>query len=158
MNNETQTVAAEFAAAFELATRVDGSRYWQRKDNCAAWITCELMQELHGAVDDRLPCDWLYGLIAAAGDAVAEHLETGGEPEDMASEFGYSQMDIGSSDLYAWAAESGYNRALIEECAEEFGPAENHEAAISQAQVYAASRIYWAVWQAIEDETEGRNT
>lgn len=167
--NTFQTVAAELAAAFETARRPGGEKFFRFRKDAPGWMD-GLALSCHESVDGsdpRLPSDWIYSLMARAADYVADNLfEDASEAGRNVDGFAESCCDFGTADLFAWAADHAYNRALADEYAENAGMDYGQKlcggfetaavAALRGGQYLAAERVILRMIDAIEDEAESR--
>ncbi len=155
-----KTVLTELADAFTRAKRANGETFYRLKDDCASWITSQTMCELHTALDDRLPDDWVYEQIAN----IAEHL-AGYDPtmdEDTAMEAQHelcdSLVDIYNSARTGWLASHIGNADLCDIANKEFGePDTDMFTRIGQGQYYALTMLCGAVIHAVTTEAEFRD-
>lgn len=150
-------VASEFSDAFETNKRDDGKQFVTRKDNCADWITTDVIREIHEALDDRLPSDWVYEIIAAAADYCSEY-ESADDCRDRSFEFSDGQVDVYNADRLHWLADHLNNAFLCDEAEEELGPSEDTFSRIGYGQYLGIERIYHAVVDQIESEVEQRES
>lgn len=157
MKTRFEIVAAEFASAFKTEERSDGSRYTTRKDGCAPWITSDLCREIHEAIDDRLPNDWIYEKIDELADAISSY-EDADSARDAVGEMADQAVDIYNSELTAWLASHLGNAALCEEATEEFGMPEGGcmFKQIQMGQYLACDHIAHKIISVIEDEANER--
>ena len=156
-----QAVAEELAESFERASRDDGTRYTKVRDDAPDWIDTDLMRELHQAVDDRMPNDWIYEQIAAIASAMHEYgQDNEDDARDDVSEIADGLVDIYYSDLTKWLADHGdiENAALCDEAVLVLGEPEGNDIhkRIMLGQYMALDRLANAIIQAITDEADGR--
>ena len=166
-----QTVARELAAAFETATRTSGVEFKRIRPGALEWVkSSELSLAAHEAVDGpdpRFPCDWVYSLMARAAEWLADSgHETADAARDSIGEFADSAVDIGTAELFSWAAEHGYNRALADEffansfdagAAMAGGFERGAVAALQGGQYLGAERVAAVIVEAVEAEAAKRS-
>jgi hypothetical protein len=148
-----QEIARELADAFTTDTRTNGDEFYKVRDDAPKW-TQGVPLAAHDAVDGRLPCDWLYSIIADAAEFVAEFDDADAAREDAGS-FANRCVDTYTGDLFRWAS-IPQNRVLCDEAAEEFGARDGVtldsvavELWIRSGQYLAAERVLFAVLDAI---------
>lgn len=112
MSTTIETIAAEFANAFEAVKRDDGSTCVRLRKDAPEWVNSDLMHDLHRAVDGRLPDDWIFDRAHAIAENLAEYTDPDG---DSLSEVCEACLDTSSYDLGRWYADHGGNRALCQE-------------------------------------------
>ena len=121
-----QTVARELAAAFETATRANGSEFDRLRhyNDCPNWIVGNgsdggLAALFHVAVDGddpRPPCDYLYSIARRAADWIVDSgYSTADDCRDNIGEFADGVADHSIPRLFYWLGDSSYNRALADE-------------------------------------------
>ncbi len=153
------TVIAEFAAAFETKTRKGGERFYRIKAKAPKWLQgSDVMREIHTAVDDRLPDDWVYEQAAAVAEALAERdIHDADDAREASHEISDSLVDVYNADRSKWLAMHLNNAALVDEAVSELGGSDAdtfHR--IGLGQFLAISRIADAVISACEAEADGR--
>jgi len=155
-----QAVTRELADAFGAGWRPTGGTFAKLADDAPAWIPETLARDLHVAVDGRiarLPDDWIYATAAGAADALAGYEDT--TDDDCAHEIAEGLVDIYTKDLFRWAGDHEYNRALIAEAEQEYGIPEagrSMDEQIQAGQYLGAARIVAHLRGVIEDETNTR--
>lgn len=158
MSRTFQEIARELADAFTTDNRTNGEHFHRLRDDAPEW-TRDVPRAAHEAVDGRLPCDWLYGIIADAADFAAEFPDADAARDDAAS-FADRSTDTYTGDLFRWAA-IPQNRELCDEAAEEYGARDGVtldsaavETWIRSGQYLAAERVLFAVLDAIDAAAE----
>ena len=152
-----QALAGEAYSWFETARRAtgdtetgpreEGERYTRCKDGAPEWVT-ELVHDAHG---DFLPDDWRYDAICSALEFISET----DDPEDGASEWADSNVDVYTGARLAWLA-SNLNRAgYCVDAAGEYGSsATDIVAMIGQGQYAESREVFYAVLSALEERAE----
>ena len=104
----------QFAAAFEPATRNDGTTFARLKDGSPDWMT----DLVHAAHDDMMPDDTRYSMISECADSLTEY-----DPEswsENAFEICDGLVDVYNSARSKWLA-SHLGRAYYVDQAQEEG-------------------------------------
>lgn len=162
MPNTFQTVMAELASAFVSGTRDSGEAFYKLRDDAPAWLQDEagrdVIFEIHKAVDDRFPDDWIYEhTMRIAGAFESEDVEDkdSADVHETAAAF----VDVYTNALTAWLASHLGNVALCDEAHEEYGEADDNNLVtrISRGQHMALERIAYAVLEVVEAEAEARD-
>ena len=135
--------AREASECFETSTRPDGARFARIRDNSPEWVT-ELVHSAHG---DMLPDDWRYSAIRSALEFIAES----DNPEDGASEWADSEVDVYSGARLEWLGSHLSRPGYCDEGRDEFS-SENLDIVeqIGLGQFMEASEVYGLVLQALE--------
>jgi len=164
-----QKLARKLAGAFVVANRDNGAEFYKLADGAPAWIKA-VPRAAHVAVDGpdpRMPSDWIYRLASRAADFAAEYADAE-NARDAAGEFAENVCDDSTAALYDWAGSNGYNRALCDEAAEEFGQPAGSGAFgtgfdsgtvdrfFRMGQAIGAERVLFCIVDAIEAEAGGR--
>lgn len=169
MNKTTfQKVLAELANAFETRTRTrtrdDGTTYTCLKDDAPAWLAgyagTTVMHDIHAAVDDRFPDDWIYASIAGMADTMTGY--DAADADDMREnvhEIADGMVDVYNCDRSAWLAMNLNNAALCDEACSELGcdPDAGMFTRIGLGQYLALTRIGEAIISACESEADERD-
>ena len=160
MTNTTATtsfngVAAEFAAAFVRDTRTDGTTYYRTAPDCPDWVD---VREIHQAIDDRLPDDWIYEQIAViASDLTGFEFFDGDAAREAVGEIADGLVDVYNADRTRWLADHAGNVALCDDAAAEYG---GWDVGIIQriglGQYLAIERLAHAIITIIEAEFDQR--
>lgn len=167
MLNTFAKVMKEFADAFVSDKRNDGKRFYKLKDgvNDAGspdWLSgdagSKVMREIHEALDDRLPNDWVYEAVSSLADAFVDHnVEDEDEAREACHEIADGLVDVYNSDRLKWLSDHMNNAALVDEACNEFG-AEGKDTfdRIGLGQFYAYERLANAVIDAVQAEADSR--
>lgn len=153
-----QTLATEFASAFQTGTRTSGETYVFLRDDAPDWLgdKCgpDVLQMIHAAVDDRGPDDWTYSITSRSAESIAEY-ESADDAQDRAYEIADSLVDIYTHSLLEWAAAPN-NYSLCEEAAEQYGLPEPFSLAeyVQRGQLLAIERIVSEAVRLIACEAE----
>jgi len=155
-----QKAAEELSEAFTTIHR-DGSdeHIYVLKDEVKrgdGWINSELILRFHEVLDNRLPDDWVYEIIAHGADSL-EYYETADEARDAVHEIADGLVDIYNSNALRWLASHQLNAFLCDDAADEFGRAKDTIQHVQQGQYLAITRILAAMVEAIEEEASGRD-
>ena len=163
MLNTFETVMKEFAGAFESAKHADSkSTYYRLRDNAPEWLKGDagstVMREIHEALDDRLPDDWVYEAVSSLTDAFVDHrCSDEDEAREACHEIADGLVDVYNSDRIKWLGLHMGNAALVDEACSEFG-AEGKDTfdRIGLGQFYAYERLANAVIDAVQAEADSR--
>ena len=151
----------ELADAFEQCTRADGeTRYYKLKDDCPDWIDSDMMLDVHRALDDRFPDDWVYESAAGiADDLEAYDVEDADDARERMPDIADSQVDMYYHDQNRWLASHLGNAEFCEEARENgiVGPESTMSERIVAGQYIALERIGIALIEAVESELEIRD-
>lgn len=163
MLNTFQTVMKEFAAAFVSDKRNDGKRFYKLSDEAPAWLKkdagSKVMREIHEALDDRLPNDWVYEAVSSIADAFVDHnVEDEDEAREATHEIADGLVDVYNSDRLKWLSDHMNNAALVDEACKELGCEGDADTftRIGLGQYYAYERLANAVIDAVRDEADSR--
>jgi hypothetical protein len=164
-----QIVARELGSAFVIRKRENGDTFHKLADDAPEWVKA-IPRGAHEAVDGsdpRMPCDWIYRLCSRAADFAAEYADAE-NARDAAGEFAENVCDDSTAALYDWAGSNGYNRALCDEAAEEYGQPAGSGAFgtgfdsgtvdrfFRMGQAIGAERVLFCIVDAIETEADSR--
>lgn len=150
-------VMGEFSGAFETRTRDNGGRFVCLRDDCPSWIDSDVMHDIHAALDDRLPDDWVYETAAQVADELSGYtIDDADDAREYLHEIVDGMVDVYDADRIRWLADHLNNAFLVDEAAEEFGTTGDTLQRIGMGQYLAISRIAEAVVTAVESELESR--
>lgn len=153
-------VVRELADAFTTDTRDDGSRFSKLRDDCADWIDSDTMHEIHSAIDDRAPDDWVYDRASLAAGTLADYAENGDdtadELRDRCGGIADGLVDVYNARLGQWLGSHLNNQSLVDEAREEFGHRGSISDDIQMGQYLAIDRICHAIVAVCEAEAEDR--
>ena len=144
VTQDTQTIAGEACDWFETRTR-DWSTYTTLKDGRPDWIY-DAVYEAHG---DMPPDDRIYRLCRDAFMFIHDNDAT----EDDAGEFAEQAVDVYTMNRLRWLASHLSRPGLCDEAADEFGGGYDDASItdrIGWGQYLEASRVYAAIWTAVE--------
>jgi hypothetical protein len=110
---ELRELAAEARSYFEVAERLNGSKFWREKDGSPEWIDA-LIDAAHidSTGDEMSRDDWRYSFIIDSLKA----LEENENPDDI-----YIQSDYQQSVLCEWLGSHGWRYWYTDTAVEEFG-------------------------------------
>jgi hypothetical protein len=161
-----QTVASEFYAAFERATRTESKvDYFRFRDDAPAWIKeSKIAFKAHCAVDDtsdpRWPDDWVFASMRAIASHVTDsEYATSDDARDHAFEIAQACCDDSTPALIAWLASNAVrNTTLCDDARAEGLVTDDAPMSdrIRSGQYTALQRLTWAVLSAIGEESESR--
>ena len=160
-----QVVFAELANSFESDTRTDGTIFYKIKADAPDWVTggkgdgFKLMQNVHEALDDRLPDDWVYGAAEYIASKFTEYpVESISEMFDNLHEIVDGYVDVYNSELVKWLASNLNNAALCDEAVEEFGYDKDRGifGMIAAGQYHTLELIGSMLLTAVREEVEAR--
>lgn len=169
MLNTFAKVMKEFAEAFVSDKRTDGKTFYKLKDGVKDngvpdWLSgdvgSKVMREIHEALDDRLPNDWVYEAVSSLADAFVDY---GCEDEDSAREslheIADGLVDVYNSDRLQWLADHMNNALVVDEACEELCADAKMDtfSRIGLGQYHAYDRLGNAVISAIKTEADGRD-
>lgn len=161
MTTKFEEVAEELSSAFTTQKRDDKTIYNLKDEfrrSKEGWINSDLMLRFHKAIDDRMPDDWIYEVIANGSSSLAEY-EDVDAARDAIHEIADGMVDVYNSDVLRWLADHQMNACLCDEAAEEFGGADNDTIKRAQlGQYLGITRILSEMVEAIEEEAEERET
>jgi hypothetical protein len=146
-----QETTRRAAKQFVQDERNDGSKFVKLVDD--SWVDS---MEFHKAVDDRLPCDWIYGRAREFVEILSGYkCETADDAREYITEVADGMVEIYSSELAKWYA-NGNNRGLVEEAKEEglFQDGAEIDAMISAGQFIAIDRLAHDLINQIEQRQE----
>jgi hypothetical protein len=105
----------QFASAFEVRTRDDGSKFVALKDDAPEWAS----NIVYSAHDGAMPCDWRYSKI----DMLAHDLldAFANDYEFDAIEWADNTADIYNHHLLNWVAGVSYAVDAVEDARAEWG-------------------------------------
>jgi len=163
MLNTFKAVMKEFAGAFESAKRADSkSTYYRLREDAPEWLRkdagSKVMREIHEALDDRLPNDWVYEAVSSLADAFVDHgCDDEDEAREACHEIADGLVDVYNSDRLKWLSDHMGNAALVDEACSEFG-AEGKDTfdRIGLGQFYAYERLANAVIDQVQAEADSR--
>lgn len=152
-----RTVIEELSEAFECDTRANGESFFRLKDDAPDWIDSHAF---HAAVDDRLPCDWVYEKAAHIADNFTGYdCEDADELRDHIGEIADGLVDVYNADRLRWLAANLYNAALVDEACDELGGSDADTfTRIGYGQYMAIERIAYALLDAAAEEAEERES
>lgn len=157
------TVLKEFAAAFKRDKRNDGTEFYTLRDDAPAWLQGDagrtIMREIHEALDDRLPNDWVYETAASVADTLTGYdLDDADDARENLHEVADGAVDVYNADRSKWLADHLSNAALVDEACSELGcePDADTFTRIGLGQYLAITRIGGAVIDAVEAEADSR--
>ena len=109
--------AGTLRAAFELATRDDGSEFWRLTSEARQTVDdlSSFVMDLH---DDELPNDWRYQTIVSILDEIIES-DKDADPSDLAWEIADSLTTIYTCELGAWLSENSGRLSYCDDANEE---------------------------------------
>ncbi len=149
MSTFTHAVDA-YIAAFETATRTSTGEQFVRVRDDAKDVVDDLA--LHRAVDERLPCDWIYRCAEEIANAFLDYGTVMEAYDAVTREIADGCVDMDSYALGTWYARSGYNRMLCEEAVEEFGTCDGSiDDQIAAGQYLGLTRIAYEVLSQIDE-------
>lgn len=151
-------VMNEFAESFESRARDDGESYVTTKDDCPEWVSTDLMRELHEALDDRMPDDWVYDTIDSIADALC-HCEDADEAKEQLTSVADTLVDVYNQSRLGWLNSNLNNAYLCDDAqAEGFvSPTADLYTRIGCGQYLAIERLGYAVIDAVEQEAQNRD-
>jgi hypothetical protein len=138
-----QTLAAEMAAAFEQAVRINGEAFRKLSDDAPEWMTT-VSREAHDG-GELLPDDWRYAFIEQAVDALAEHGDA-----DTARDM--LEPDVYTSDLTGWLHSRNSRVYYLGEVMEEYGPFKDGFQLLAVAQLREKEEVFGQVLDALRLE------
>lgn len=146
----------EFAEAFETRTRNDGGEFTCLKDDCPDWIDTDTIHDIHSALDDRMPDDWVYETAASFADTLSGYTcEDADDARGNVHEIADGMVDVYHADRLKWLAANLNNAFLVDDACEEFGSSDADTfQRIGLGQFMAIRRIGDAVIAAIENHVE----
>lgn len=137
----TQQLAAELGAAFEGATRPDGSTYRRLRDGSPEWMT-DAIRAAHSNAD-ILPDDWRYAMIEAAADIMAE-------ADDLDDAACTLEPDVYTSELAAWLASNTNRQDYCDQSMQEQGQPSSTFELLQRGQLLEREEVYQQLRQALE--------
>lgn len=155
-----RTVIEELSGAFERDTRNDGATFYKLRDDAPDWIDSDTMHAVHAALDERLPCDWVYETAMYVADAFTGYdCDDADELRDRIGEIADGLVDVYNADRLRWLAANLYNAAIVDEACEELGGSDADTfTRIGYGQYYAIERIACALLEAASDEADERES
>jgi hypothetical protein len=154
-----ENVLAELAAAFVADKRDDGKTFYKLKDDAPAWLEgSDVMLAIHSALDDRLPCDWVYEQAASIAENLGGYdCDDADDAREHMTEIAGGLVDVYYSDLTAWLADHTNNALICDESAAEFGGDGDTFSRIGAGQYMAIERIGRALISEVENEADDRD-
>jgi len=154
-------VAGEFSEAFERRTRDNGESFYRLRDDAAEWLQgnagSTVMHELHAALDDRLPDDWVYEIAAHLADNISE-CDGADAAQERISDWADSLVDVYNADRLKWLSSNLNTVYFVDDAVAEFGDhTDGILGAIGYGQYVAIERIAGAMLAAIEAEVDERD-
>jgi hypothetical protein len=135
------------------------------KDDRADWLKGDdeyrFMREIHEALDDRMPDDWVYQQASSIADRLTEY-EDADSARDSISEIADGLVDPYNTDRAKWLASHLLNAGIVDRAIEELGfdftgpNSTGIFGAIGLGQYVALEAIANAIIAAIEAEMEAR--
>ena len=157
-------VMKELADAFVPGKRDDGTTFYKLSDEAPTWLQkdagSKVMREIHSALDDRLPNDWVYEAVSSLADAFVDHeAEDEDSARDSSHEIADGLVDVYNNDRLQWLASHMLNANLVDEACDELGcdPKADTFSRIGLGQFYAYERLANAVIAAVQSEAESRD-
>ena len=152
-------VASELSEAFTTTRREASDKdIYVLKDEykrSSGWVGSDLMMRFHKAIDDRLPDDWIYELIAQGADSLSEYDEAD-DAREAVHEIADGMVDVYNSDILRWLADHQMNAYLCDEAAEEYGADHDTIKRAQLGQYLGATRVLYEMIEAIQEEAEER--
>lgn len=105
----------QFANAFEVCTRDNGSKFVALKDDAPEWAA----KIVQGAHDGAMPCDWRYSRLDMLAHDLLNANSQDYELDTM--EWADSVADVYNHHLLNWAANVSYAVDCIEDARTEWG-------------------------------------
>lgn len=144
-SDRMQAAAGEALKYFTQITRNDGKTVDVTTRDAPEWIL-DMMREVHNK-SEIPPDDVLYEQAREALDYIHDN----GHSEDRSNEFADSSTPIYGCDIVAWLSHHPTRHAiLVDEAADEFGPAEDLMKAIQQGIYCQLQQTYTSVAAALE--------
>jgi hypothetical protein len=134
-------------------------KFTKLKDDRAEWLKGDnkyrFMRELHEALDDRLPDDWVYQHASLIADRLTEYDDADAAREAVA-EIADSLVDVYNADRSKWLASHLNNAFLVDEACSELGWPDDIFKAIGYGQYRALENIANKMIELVEAEMENR--
>lgn len=146
-------LADEFYAAFEVAERTDGAKFYKLRKGHAPWMG-DAIREAHNIGGDTiLPNDWVYD---ACHTIISNMTDTDPDDwEDSIHEWADGAVDVYNSDRASWLASHLRFGTAVDEAVAEMGESSDGVYGnIGIGQFYVLSQIAATLVRAVNDAAD----
>ncbi len=157
-----QEITTELSTAFASDKRTqDDKIFWKLKEDSdlPEWLQADagrdVMHGIHKCLDDRMPDDWVYEVVAHTADSLADY-EDADSMQEASHEIADGQACIYNADLTNWLADHTDNAYLCDEACDEFGDPEDMFKRIQYGQLVGITRIISGMISAIMEEFDSQ--